>query len=196
MTLVGKGVCFDTGGLDIKPSSAMALMKKDMGGAATTLALAAMLMDSALPLRLRVLLADRRKFDFRECVPHQRHLSQPQGSDGRDRQHRRRGKTHSRRCARLCERKPAGSSLRFRDSDRRRARGARAGTAALLHRRRRARRRDRRAMAGTVNDPVWRMPLWDNYDSGLDGKISDRRERDERRLFAGRSSRRCSCAAS
>ncbi len=56
MTLVGKGVCFDTGGLDIKPSSAMLLMKKDMGGAATTLALAAMLLDGAVPLRLRVLL--------------------------------------------------------------------------------------------------------------------------------------------
>ena len=40
VTLVGKGVCFDTGGLDIKPSSGMALMKKDMGGAATALALA------------------------------------------------------------------------------------------------------------------------------------------------------------
>ena len=45
VTLVGKGVCFDTGGLDIKPSSAMALMKKDMGGAATALSLAAMLLD-------------------------------------------------------------------------------------------------------------------------------------------------------
>src|SRR5512137_1844136 len=56
VTLVGKGVCFDSGGLDIKPSSAMTLMKTDMGGAATTLAFAAMLMDSALPLRLRVLL--------------------------------------------------------------------------------------------------------------------------------------------
>ena len=56
VTLVGKGVCFDTGGLDIKPSSAMLLMKKDMGGAATTLALAEMLMDGAVPVRLRVLL--------------------------------------------------------------------------------------------------------------------------------------------
>ena len=91
VTLVGKGVCFDTGGLDIKPSCAMALMKKDMGGAATTLALAAMLMDGALPAAAARAVADRRKFDFRKCFPHQRHLSQPQGSDGRDRQHRRRG---------------------------------------------------------------------------------------------------------
>ena len=55
VTLVGKGVCFDTGGLDIKPSSAMLLMKKDMAGAATALALAHMIMDAKLNLRLRVL---------------------------------------------------------------------------------------------------------------------------------------------
>lgn len=55
VTLVGKGVCFDSGGLDLKPSSGMALMKKDMGGAATVLGLASMLMDAALPIRLRVL---------------------------------------------------------------------------------------------------------------------------------------------
>jgi leucyl aminopeptidase len=55
VTLVGKGVCFDTGGLDIKPSSAMLLMKKDMGGAATALALAKLIMSHGLNLRLRVL---------------------------------------------------------------------------------------------------------------------------------------------
>src|SRR5262249_45066440 len=56
VTLVGKGVCFDTGGLDIKPDSAMLNMKKDMGGAATALALAHMLMARKIPLRLRVLI--------------------------------------------------------------------------------------------------------------------------------------------
>lgn len=55
LTLVGKGVCFDSGGLDIKPSSAMKLMKKDMGGAATMLGLAQMVMAAGLPLRLRLL---------------------------------------------------------------------------------------------------------------------------------------------
>jgi len=55
VTLVGKGVCFDTGGLDIKPPAGMLLMKKDMGGAACVLALARMVMESALPVRLRVL---------------------------------------------------------------------------------------------------------------------------------------------
>ncbi len=56
VTLVGKGVCFDTGGLDIKPASGMAIMKKDMGGAANVLGLAQMIMDARLPVRLRVLI--------------------------------------------------------------------------------------------------------------------------------------------
>ncbi len=55
VTLVGKGVCFDTGGLDIKPSSNMLLMKKDMGGAATVLGLAQLIMQENLSVRLRVL---------------------------------------------------------------------------------------------------------------------------------------------
>ena len=55
LTLVGKGVCFDTGGLNIKPSAGMQLMKKDMGGAATVLGLAHMIMALGLKLRLRVL---------------------------------------------------------------------------------------------------------------------------------------------
>src|SRR5690606_34530308 len=56
VTLVGKGVCFDTGGLDIKPPSSMLLMKKDMGGAANVLGLAHMIMAAKLPVRLRVLI--------------------------------------------------------------------------------------------------------------------------------------------
>ena len=56
ITLVGKGVCFDTGGLDIKPEAGMANMKKDMGGAASVLALAHMAMARRLKLRLRVLI--------------------------------------------------------------------------------------------------------------------------------------------
>ena len=56
LTLVGKGVCFDTGGLNIKPAGSMGLMKKDMGGAATVLGLAHMIMGLGLKLRLRVLI--------------------------------------------------------------------------------------------------------------------------------------------
>jgi leucyl aminopeptidase len=56
VTLVGKGICFDTGGLDIKPASGMLLMKKDMAGAATVLALGHMIMATGLNLRLRILI--------------------------------------------------------------------------------------------------------------------------------------------
>jgi leucyl aminopeptidase len=56
VTLVGKGVCFDSGGLDLKPKASMLLMKKDMGGAAMVLALTRMIMGAALPVRLRVVL--------------------------------------------------------------------------------------------------------------------------------------------
>ncbi len=55
VTIVGKGVCFDTGGLDLKSGSGMLLMKKDMGGAAHALGLARMIVEARLPVRLRVL---------------------------------------------------------------------------------------------------------------------------------------------
>jgi leucyl aminopeptidase len=56
VTLVGKGICFDTGGLNLKPGNAMLLMKKDMGGAAAVLSLGKMIMDAKLPVRLRILI--------------------------------------------------------------------------------------------------------------------------------------------
>ncbi len=56
LAIVGKGVCFDSGGLDLKPSSAMLLMKKDMGGAAHALALAGLVMGARLPVRLHLLI--------------------------------------------------------------------------------------------------------------------------------------------
>ncbi|MEE8370881.1 MAG: leucyl aminopeptidase family protein [Sphingomonadales bacterium] len=56
VTIVGKGVCFDTGGLDLKSAAGMRLMKKDMGGAAVSLGLARAIMASGLPLRLRVII--------------------------------------------------------------------------------------------------------------------------------------------
>lgn len=56
IAVIGKGVCFDSGGLDIKPSSGMRLMKKDMGGAAHALALAQLIMAARLPVRLHLLI--------------------------------------------------------------------------------------------------------------------------------------------
>ena len=56
VTIVGKGICFDTGGLNVKPGNAMSLMKKDMGGAAAALSFALMVMRTKLPVRLRVII--------------------------------------------------------------------------------------------------------------------------------------------
>ena len=55
LAIVGKGVCFDSGGLDIKPAAGMLLMKKDMGGAAHALALAGLVMGAGLKVRLHLL---------------------------------------------------------------------------------------------------------------------------------------------
>ena len=57
LAIVGKGITFDSGGLDIKPAAGMRLMKKDMGGAANALALARLVMDPKLPVRLHLLVA-------------------------------------------------------------------------------------------------------------------------------------------
>ena len=57
ITLIGKGITFDSGGLDLKPSKAMEMMKKDMGGAATVIGLADAIMTAKLPIQLRVLVA-------------------------------------------------------------------------------------------------------------------------------------------
>ncbi|MBI1393296.1 MAG: leucyl aminopeptidase family protein [Alphaproteobacteria bacterium] len=56
VTIVGKGVCFDSGGLNLKGAGGMAIMKKDMGGAANALALGRLIMDAGLPIRLRILI--------------------------------------------------------------------------------------------------------------------------------------------
>ena len=88
VTLVGKGVCFDTGGYDLKPASGMASMKKDMGGAATVLAIADMVMGAKLDVRLRVLIPAAENSVSGTAYRPERRVSAPQGPDGRDRQHR------------------------------------------------------------------------------------------------------------
>ena len=91
VTLVGKGVCFDTGGLDIKPPASMGLMKKDMGGAATAMGLADMVMGLGLDLRLRLLVPAVENAISGAGDAAGRHPAEPQGADRRGQQHRRRG---------------------------------------------------------------------------------------------------------
>lgn len=172
VTLVGKGVCYDTGGLDIKPSSAMALMKKDMGGAATALALASMLMDGGVPVRLRVLLPivenaiSSNAFRTGDIYRSRKGLTVEIGNTDAE--------------GRLI----LADALAYASEDQpdllfdfatltgaaRVALGPElppfyTGDGALAE--------EIAACAQDANDPVWRLPLWDNYDSGLDGKVSD-----------------------
>lgn len=172
VTLVGKGVCFDSGGLDIKPSSAMLLMKKDMGGAATALALAAMLLDGKVPLRLRVLLPivenaiSAGAFRPGDVYRSRKGLTVEIGNTDAE------GRLIlADALAYACEDAP---DLLFDFATltgaARVALGPElppffTGDDALAA--------DIAASGARVGDPVWRLPLWDSYDKGLDGKISD-----------------------
>ena len=122
VTLVGKGVCFDTGGLDLKPRDGMLEMKKDMGGAAVMLGLAAGahgggVADPAAP-------ADPggRELRGRQRLPPARHRAHAQRQDRRNRQHRRRGPPDPVRRAGRGRQREARALDRLRHADRRRAR--------------------------------------------------------------------------
>ena len=133
VTLVGKGVCFDTGGLDLKPSSGMLIMKKDMGGAANVLALAQMVMDAKLKVRLRVLIPAVENAVAGNAFRPLDIFKSRKGLDRGDRQHRRRGAAGAGRCAGAGGRREAGPAGRPRHPDGRGAGGAGTGFAALLH---------------------------------------------------------------
>ncbi len=172
ITLVGKGVCFDTGGLDIKPSSAMLMMKKDMAGAATVLGLARMIMDAKLPVRLRVLLpivensVSGDAFRPGDIYRSRKGLTVEIGNTDAE--------------GRLI----LADALALADEE---APDLLVDMATLTGAARVALGPDlppfyatdenfaadiaRHGMA--VHDPMWRLPLWDPYDSLLDGKISD-----------------------
>ncbi|ALK10536.1 leucyl aminopeptidase family protein [Blastochloris viridis] len=172
LTLVGKGVCFDTGGLDIKPASAMLLMKKDMGGAATALALAKLVMERALPVRLRLLVPavenaiSGTAFRPGDVYPSRKGLSIEVGDTDAE------GRLVLADALALADaeapdllidfatltgaaRVALGPDIppAFTDDD---------DLAAALARH-----------AAATADPVWRLPLWRPYASGLDSKVAD-----------------------
>ncbi|HEY0414425.1 MAG TPA: leucyl aminopeptidase family protein [Allosphingosinicella sp.] len=172
LAIVGKGVCFDSGGLDIKPASGMRLMKKDMGGAAHALGLALVIMKSRLPVRLHVLVpavenaVSANAFRPGDILRSRKGLTVEIGNTDAE------GRLIlGDALARAAEEKPGlildfatltgaarvalGPDLPalFANDD------ALAG--ALLD-------------AGTaVGDPVWRMPLWKPYDEMLASDVAD-----------------------
>jgi leucyl aminopeptidase len=172
VTLVGKGVCFDTGGLDLKPSSGMLIMKKDMGGAANVLALALMVMDAKLRVRLRVLIpavenaVAGNAFRPLDIFKSRKGLNVEIGNTDAE------GRlVLADALALACEEKPdllidlgtltgaarvaLGPDLPpFYTNDE---------TLAL----------DVARCAKQENDPLWRMPLWPPYDAWLDSKVAN-----------------------
>jgi len=172
VTLVGKGVCFDSGGLDLKPSSGMLIMKKDMGGAANVLALAQMVMQAKLKLRLRVLIpavenaVAGNAFRPLDIFPSRKGLSVEIGNTDAE--------------GRLV----LADALAYADEEEPDLlidMGTLTGAARValgpdlppFYTSDEALALDVARCAREENDPLWRMPLWPPYDAWLDSKIAN-----------------------
>ena len=171
VTLVGKGVCFDTGGLDIKPSSAMLLMKKDMAGAATALSLAQMIMDAKLPVRLRVLLPMVENsiagdaFRPGDIYPSRKGHSVEIGNTDAE------GRLILADALALGDEESPALMFVFATLTGA-ARVALGPDLPPFYTMSDALAADIADTGMRVHDPVWRLPLWEPYDQLLDGKIS------------------------
>ena len=172
IAIVGKGVCFDSGGLDLKPAAGMRIMKKDMGGAAHALALARLIVAERLPVRLHLLIpavenaVSGSAYRPGDIVKSRKGLFVE--IDNTDAE----GRLILADALTRAGEDEARADRRFRDPDRRRARRARSRPPGLVRQSRRSRRCDR-AAARDVDDPLWRMPLWDPYDEMLKSDVAD-----------------------
>jgi len=172
VTLVGKGVTFDTGGLNIKPGGSMALMKKDMGGAANVMGLAHMIMTAKLPIRLRVIVGavensiSGNAFRPGDVLQSRKGLTVEIGNTDAE------GRLVLGDCLALGdEEKPdlmidmatlTGAARVALGPDLPPYYTTNTEFSETL---------DKRAMA--LNDPLWRMPLWDPYQAMLSSKVAD-----------------------
>lgn len=172
VTLVGKGVAFDTGGLNLKTGQYMALMKKDMGGAAHTLGLAQMIMAAKLPVRLRVLIPavenamDGNSFRPSDVINTRKGLTVEVGdtdAEGR--------LVLCDALAEACTEKPAllvdFATLTGA------ARVALGPDLPVLFCNDKKLARDLLAAGETAQDPLWELPLWQPYREWLNSKIAD-----------------------
>ena len=172
VTLVGKGVCFDTGGLDLKPSSGMLIMKKDMGGAANVLALALMIMDARLKIRLRVLIpavenaVAGNAFRPLDIFPSRKGLTVEIGNTDAE------GRLVLADALALADEEKPDLLIDL---------GTLTGAARValgpelppFYTDDEKLAQDVAAYAQRENDPLWRMPLWAPYDSWLDSKVAN-----------------------
>jgi leucyl aminopeptidase len=172
VTLVGKGVCFDTGGLDLKPSSSMLLMKKDMGGAASVLGLAHVIMDARLPVRLRVI------------IPAVENSVAGNAFRPGDVLHTRRGLTVEIGNTDAEGRLVLADALTLADADQPdllidlatltgAARVALGPELPALFTGDEKLATDLMRCGASVSDPLWQLPLWSGYDDEFSSKIAD-----------------------
>ena len=172
VTLVGKGVCFDTGGLDLKASGGMLIMKKDMGGAANVLALAQMVMDAKLKVRLRVL------------IPAVENAVAGNAFRPLDIFKSRKGPTVEIGNTDAEGRLVLADALALADEEKPdllvdlgtltgAARVALGPDLPPFYTNDETLAGDVAAHAKSENDPLWRLPLWPPYDSWLDSKVAD-----------------------
>jgi leucyl aminopeptidase len=172
VTLVGKGVAFDTGGLDIKPSSGMLLMKKEMGGAAAALALADMVMGANLPLRLRVLIpavenaVSGSSFRPGDVLQSRKGLTVEIGNTDAE------GRLILGDALALADEESPDLIVDFATLTGA-ARVALGPELPPFYTEDDALAADIARWGLAVNDPVWRMPLWPPYGAQLESKIAD-----------------------
>jgi len=172
VTLVGKGVCFDSGGLDIKPAAAMKTMKKDMGGAAQVLAIAAMVMATELDVRLRVLVPavenaiSGNAFRPMDILATRKGLTVEVGNTDAE------GRLVLADALTLADGERPEMILDFATLTGA-ARVALGPDLPALFASDDQLAADLLAAGLAVEDPMWRLPLHDGYDKQMDGKIAD-----------------------
>lgn len=172
VTLVGKGVCFDTGGVDLKPASGMQIMKKDMGGAANVLALALMVMDAKLKVRLRVLIpavenaVAGNAFRPLDIFPSRKGPTVEIGNTDAE------GRLVLADALALAD-EEAPELLIDLGTLTGAARVALGPDVPPFYTNDDALALDIARCAQTENDPLWRMPLWPAYGAWLDSKVAD-----------------------
>jgi leucyl aminopeptidase len=172
LTLVGKGVCFDSGGLDLKSSANMKLMKKDMGGAAIVLGLAQAIMDAGLKLRLRVLIpavenaVSGNAFRPLDVITTRKGMTVEIGNTDAE------GRLIL--CDALCEADREKPDLLLDLATLTGAARVALGPDLVpIYTADDALAADLLAAAEREHDPMWRMPLWKPYRKMLDSKIAD-----------------------
>jgi leucyl aminopeptidase len=172
VTLVGKGVCFDTGGLDLKPESAMLIMKKDMGGGATVLACAHMIMSAGLKVSLRVLIPAVENsvagdaFRPLDIYPSRKGLTVEIGNTDAE------GRlVLADALALACEETP--DLLVDMGTLTGAARVALGPELPPYYTDDEELAADVARHAAAENDPLWRLPLWQRYDANIDSKVAD-----------------------